>query len=91
MFLLHNDINDALHRFFEALYTSHVDTAPEVMHECLRKCGLPNLTQTERDSLDAEITSKDIITAMPLWITCLCSEPDLFVKYPLCLRFLYDL
>lgn len=58
------EINEEFKQFFKALYTPELNTPSETMQLFLNKCNLPSLNQEERNSLDAEVSHREILATI---------------------------
>ena len=56
----HEDINREFKQFYEGLCSSRSNALPGSMQTFLDSCKLPELTQKDRDCLDAEFTCEEI-------------------------------
>lgn len=58
------DINDRFRQFYESLYTSEVNSVEGTMQSFLDKCNLPALNQADRNTLEADITCKELLATI---------------------------
>lgn len=58
------DINDRFRQFYESLYTSEVNSVEGTMQSFLDKCNLPALNQADHNTLEADITCKELLATI---------------------------
>lgn len=72
------DINRTFKEFYMDLYSSTFSSTEEDMQAFLEPLGLPRLSESERELLDADITVEEIIEVIKAFPVCKAPGPDGF-------------